>query len=111
MATALVRGTVSHAPERITLRNGVPCVTTIVKGKDGNRTRFWHIAAFSETVQAALMHLATGDPIILQGTVKTELQERNGEIVLSVAIIAERILDVPPRFTNRILAALEKGHS
>ena len=108
MATALVQGTLFHAPERRTLQNRMPCVTAIVKGKDGNRARFWHIAAFSSTVQAALMRLSQGDSVILQGKVEAELQERNGEIVLSVAVIAERILDVPPRFTNAIVAALEE---
>lgn len=85
MVTVRVSGTLCHAPERRTLKNGQLCVTAVVEGKDakhGNRTRLWQIAAFSETVQSALMHLSQGDSVIVQGTHKAEIHERNGEVIL-----------------------------
>jgi len=105
MGKVVVAGTLSQAPETRRLKNGTLYATAVVKStcaKDGNRTRFWQIAAFNETVQSALMQLSRGDPIILQGTFKAEIQGHNGEIALSFGVIAERILDVPPKFADRI---------
>ncbi len=109
MGKVVVAGTVSQAPARRRLKNGTLCATAVVKStcaKGGNRTQFWQIAAFNGAVQLALMRLSRGDPIIVQGTVKAEIQEQNGEIALSFGVIAERILDVPPRFGDKIVAAL-----
>ena len=110
MGKVVVSGTLSQAPERRMLRNGALCAMAVVKStcaKDGNRTRIWQIAAFNDTVQSALMRLSRGDPIIVQGTFKAEMQEQNGEIALLFGVIAERILDVPPQFADRIVAALD----
>jgi hypothetical protein len=71
------------------------CVMAVVEGKDakhGNRTRLWQIAAFSETVQSALTHLSQGDSVIVQGTHKAEIHERNGEVILLFGVIAEHVL-------------------
>jgi single-stranded DNA-binding protein len=98
MAKVLVSGTVFRAPETTTLKNGELCVTAIIECREtkyGNRTRFWHVAAVSTTVQSALMHLSLGDTVIVQGTVKAAIHERNGEFVLSFGVIAERVLNVP----------------
>jgi single-stranded DNA-binding protein len=114
MATVLVSGALFHAPESRTLKNGELCVTAIVESKesnDGNRTRFWHIAAFSETAQSVLMHLSRGDTVVVQGTVKAEIHERNGEIALSFGVIAERVLNVPQRLAGAIAAAQLEGQS
>jgi single-stranded DNA-binding protein len=107
-------GTLFRAPETTTLKNGELCVTAIVEGKDakaGYRTGFWHIAAFGETAQSALMHLSHGDTVIVQGTVKAGIHERNGEIALSFGVIAERVLNVPQRFAEAIAAAQLEGQS
>jgi|SRR5262249_21317323 len=114
MAKVIVWGTLFRAPETTTLKNGRLCVTAIVESKesnDGNRTRFWHIAAFAETVQSALTQLSRGDSIIVQGTVKAGIHERNGEIALSFGVIAERVLNVPQRFTETIATAQLSGQS
>ncbi len=112
MGKVVVSGTLSQAPERRTLKDGTLCATAVVRStcaKDGKRTQFWQIAAFNGSAQLALMRLSRGDPIIVQGTVKAEIQEQNGEIALSFGVIAERILDVPPRFADKIAAALDCG--
>jgi single-stranded DNA-binding protein len=110
MSKVVVSGTLSQAPKKRRLKNGTLCVTAVVKStcaKEGNRTRIWQIAAFNGAVQSALMRLSQGDPIIMQGTFKAEIQGQNGEIALSFGVIAERILDVPPQFADRIVAALD----
>ena len=99
MATVLVSGTLFRAPQTTTLKNGELCVTAIVESREskyGNRKRFWHIAAISETAQSALRHLSHGDTVIVQGTVKAGIHERNGETALTFGVIAERVLNVPP---------------
>jgi len=96
MGSVIVSGILFDAPESRTLKNGELCVTAIVETREskyGNRTRFWHIAALGETVQSALMHLSHGDTVFVQGTLKAEIQEKNGELALSFGVIAERIFN------------------
>jgi single-stranded DNA-binding protein len=97
----VVSGTLSQAPKRRRLKNGTLCATAVVKStcaEDGNRTRIWQIAAFNDAVQSALMRLSPGDPIIVQGTFKAEMQGQNGEIALlfglspSVSLLSRRNL-------------------
>jgi single-stranded DNA-binding protein len=110
MGKVVVSGTLSQTPERRKLKNGTLCATAVVRSicaKDGYRTRFWQIAALNDTVQSALMRLSRGDPIIVQGTFKAEMQGQNGEIALLFGVVAERILDAPPQFADRIVAALD----
>jgi single-stranded DNA-binding protein len=100
MGTVIVSGTLYDAPLSRTLKNGEQCVTATIESKEskyGNRTRFWHIAAFSETVQSALMHFSHGDTVFVQGTLKADIQDWNGELALSFGVIAERILTAQPR--------------
>jgi single-stranded DNA-binding protein len=109
MGKVVVSGTLSQTPARRKLKNGMLCATAIVRStcaKDGNRTRFWQIAAFNGAAQSALMRLSRGDPIVVQGTVEAEIQGQNGEIALSFGVVAERILDVPPQFAAKIAAGL-----
>jgi single-stranded DNA-binding protein len=110
MGKVVVSGTLSQTPKRRMLKNGTLCATAVIKStcaKDGNRTRIWQIAAFNDAVQSALMRLSQGDPIIVQGTFKAEMQGQNGEIALSFGVIAEHILDVQPQFAERVVAALD----
>jgi single-stranded DNA-binding protein len=110
MGKVVVSGILSQVPERRRLKNGTLCAMAVVKStcaKEGNRTRIWQIAAFNDAVQSALMRLSPGDPIIVQGTFKAEIQAQNSEIALSFGVIAERILDVPPQFADRFVAALD----
>jgi hypothetical protein len=93
MARVLVSGTLFRAPESRSLKNGVLWETAIVKAKEArndNRTRYWHIAALSESVQSVLVHLSHGDAVVVQ--LKTEIHERNGEFAVSCGVIAERVL-------------------
>ena len=101
MARVRVLGTLFDPPVTRRLKDGGLCVTAIVKAKDGNHTRFWHIAALNRTVQAALLHLSYGDPVAVQGTLKAEICETNGEITLSFGVIAEHVLGLHPPVANR----------
>jgi single-stranded DNA-binding protein len=90
-----VSGTLFHAPESRTLKAGranATATTAILKAKDGNYTQYWRIAAFSEPVQAELMRLTAGDAVAVEGALKAELYDRNGETDLSFGVIAEHVL-------------------
>src|SRR5882724_395531 len=93
-----VSGTLFHPPESRTLKR---CVTATLKAKDGGNTRFWHIVAFSKTVQAELMRLSDGDAVVVDGSLKAEFHDRNGETELSFGVIAERAVGLHQPGTNR----------
>lgn len=88
-ARVRVSGTLVHAPESRTLKDGGLFVTATVKAKDGAHTQFWHIVSFTETAQAELMRLSDGDAVAVQGSLKAELYDKNGETELFFGIIAE----------------------
>jgi single-stranded DNA-binding protein len=90
-----VSGTLFHAPESRTLKAGranATATTATLKAKDGNHTQFWRIAAFSEPVQAELMLLTAGDAVAVEGALKAELYERNGQSDLSFGVVADDVL-------------------
>ena len=90
-----VLGTLFHAPESRTLKTGAAkatATTATLKAKDGNHTQFWRIAAFSEPVQAELMRLTAGDAVAVEGALKAELYDRNGQSDLSFGVIADDVL-------------------
>jgi hypothetical protein len=50
------------------------------------------VLAFSESIQAELMRLADGDAISVQGALKAELYDKDGEKRFSLSIIADYVL-------------------
>jgi single-stranded DNA-binding protein len=90
----LVTGMLFSRPEKRTLSNGSQCVTAIVKSREGNHTRLWHIAAFHKAVQVTLLQLTGGDAVAVQGVLRAELYDSSGETRLYCGVIAERALGV-----------------
>jgi single-stranded DNA-binding protein len=94
-ARVRVSGTLFHPPESRPLKAGrasATATTATLKTRDGNHTQFWRIAAFSEPVQAELMRLTAGDAVAVEGALKAELYERNGQTDLSFGVIADDVL-------------------
>jgi single-stranded DNA-binding protein len=91
-ARVQVAGILSDAPASRDLKGGRQCVTATLRAKDGKNTRFWHIVAFNETVQADLNRLTDGDAVAVRGALKAELYDRNGETDLSFRVIADDVL-------------------
>jgi single-stranded DNA-binding protein len=90
-----VSGTLVQAPESRALKAGranATAATATLKSKDGNHTQFWRIAAFSEPVQVELMRLTARDAVAVEGALKAELYDRDGEIELLFGVIAEHVL-------------------
>lgn len=95
----LVSGSLFRAPERRVSKAGKPFVTTKIKATSGGELQFWSVAAFSETAQAELLRLDTGDGVAVQGQVKVEQYERDGETRISFSVVADAVLALrqPPR--------------
>ena len=90
-----VSGILFQALESRTLRVGrasSTATTVTLKAKDGNHTQIWRIAAFSEPVQVELMRLTAGDAVAVEGALKAELYDGDGEIKISFGVIAEHVL-------------------
>jgi hypothetical protein len=54
-ARVLMRGVLFAKSEKRTLKNGALCVTAIIKARDDDHTRLWHIVAFREMVKGTLL--------------------------------------------------------
>jgi single-stranded DNA-binding protein len=95
----LVGGTLSRAPEQRMSKAGKPYVATKIKATSGGELQFWSVAAFSETAQAESLRLDAGDGVAVQGPVKVEQYERDGETRLSFSVIADSVMALrqPPR--------------
>ena len=81
-----VSGTLVQTPESRTLKAGrasATAATATLKTKDGNHTQLWCIAAFSEPVQVELRRLTARDAVAVEGALKAELYDSDGEIELS----------------------------
>lgn len=89
-AKVLIAGTLFARPEKWTLMNGALCVIAVVKTRQANHTRLWHIAAFREAAKQTLLRLSEGDAVAVQGLYKAELYDSSGETRLSCGVIAER---------------------
>ena len=100
-ARVRVSGTLLHAPESRTLKDGGLCVTATLKAKDGERTQFWHIVAFNDPVQTELMSLSDGDAVVVQGSLKAEISDMNGEAELSLESLPRTPLACASREKNR----------
>ena len=88
-AKVVVSGTLYQMAEKRALAPGKSCVTATLLARDGEHARLWPIVAFSEAVQSELMRLAAGDALAVQGAIRAELYDKNGETQLSFGVVAE----------------------
>jgi single-stranded DNA-binding protein len=98
-AYALVTGSLFRPPEQRTSKNGNPFVTATLKAKDGDALQWWRVTAFSEATQAELMRLTDGDALSVQGALKVEEYEKDGQKRVSLGVIADHVLALrqPPK--------------
>jgi hypothetical protein len=84
-----------------------------LKSKDGNHTQFWRIAAFSEPVQVELMRLTARDAVAVEGALKAELYDRDGEIELLFGVLPSTSCRCASRATSKRRKAelLPKGQT
>jgi single-stranded DNA-binding protein len=85
--SALASGTLFRTPEK----NGNEFLTAVLREANGTETRWVNIVAFSDVAQAELMRLRPGDSVSIQGPLKTEIYERDGEHRINLTVIADAI--------------------
>ena len=110
-AHVLITGSLFRAPEQRTSKAGKPFVTATIRSKDGDASQYWRAVAFSETAQAELMRLGDGDALSVQGALKVETYERDGETKLSLSIIAEHVLALRQPSRKRTKSTSSARHS
>jgi single-stranded DNA-binding protein len=97
----LVSGSIFKEPQQRTSQAGKQYVVATIKAAaaDNTTSDFWSVLAFSDTAGAELLRLAVGERVALQGSLKLELFEKNGETKISRTIFVDHVLAVrqPPR--------------
>jgi single-stranded DNA-binding protein len=102
-AYALVTGTLFRAPEQRTSKNGKPFVTATLVAKEGEVTQWWRVTAFSDNAQAEILRLSEGEALSVQGPMKVEEYEKDGQKRVSLGVIAGHVLALaqPPKPRGR----------
>jgi single-stranded DNA-binding protein len=88
----LIAGSLFREPERRTSKAGKPFVTATIRAKDGADGNFWNIVASSESAQSELMRLSEGEAMAVQGAMRIEEYEKDGQKRVSLSIVAEHVL-------------------
>jgi single-stranded DNA-binding protein len=88
----LVTGSLHKAPETKISKANRGYTTATIKVRDGDGAQFWRVTAFSETAQAELLRLGDGDSVSVQGAMKAETYDKDGETRLSLSLVADHVL-------------------
>jgi hypothetical protein len=109
-AFVLITGTLFRPAEQKTSQAGKRYVTATLKAAsvDASNSEFWSVLAFSDTAQAELLRLGTGEKLSAQGGLKLTTFETNGETRISRTVFADAILALraPPKEKKPKPAAL-----
>jgi hypothetical protein len=99
MIFALVTGTLFRNPESKLAKNGKTYAVATIISKDGGESTFVNLVAFSDSAKEAILELAAGDALSVQGKATIGVYEKNGEHRPSLSIIADKILPLrqPPK--------------
>jgi single-stranded DNA-binding protein len=97
----LVSGTIFREPQQRTSQSGKRYTVATVKagGADNAPADFWSVLCFSDTGQAELLRLGLNEKVSVQGTLKIEAYEKDGQTKISRTIFADSVLPLraPPR--------------
>jgi single-stranded DNA-binding protein len=115
-AHVLIQGTLFRAPEERTGKvSGKNFVVATLKVRDGDDAQFWRVLAFSGTAQTELLRLEDGDALAVQGGLRAEAYEKDGELRVGLTVLADAILPLrqpkkprEPSMTNRAWGAASR---
>ncbi len=96
----LIAGSLFRAPEIKTSGGGKAYVRASVRAAaEGEASEFWTVLAFGDTARAELMRLHDGDKLSVQGKLKLDLYEKDGQSRIGRTIFADHVLALraPPR--------------
>jgi single-stranded DNA-binding protein len=94
----LVTGTLFKEPQQRTSQAGRRFVVATIKATttDNSGSDFWSALAFGDTAGAELLRLGLNEKLAVQGTLKLETFEKNGETKISRTIFVDHVLALRP---------------
>ena len=96
----LISGSIFKEPTQRTSQAGRRFVVTTLKAAADNSTSdFWSVLCFSESAGAELMRLGINERVTIQGSLKLELYEKNGDAKIGRTIFADHVMALrqPPK--------------
>jgi single-stranded DNA-binding protein len=110
---SLAIGKIFGNPESRTSKNGNAFTKATLCIVTGNERQFVTLFAFSQTVRDELARLEEGDNISVQGPLKAEIYERDGQARVSLSMTADLILALrqPPKERKKREPAPAPAHS
>jgi single-stranded DNA-binding protein len=97
----LISGSIFKEPQERTSQSGKRYVVTTVKtgSADNTSSEFWSVLAFGDTAGAELLRLAIGERVTIQGGLKLEIFEKDGQARISRTIFADHAMALrqPPK--------------
>jgi single-stranded DNA-binding protein len=97
----LISGSIFKEPQQRTSQSGRSYVTTTLKAAaaDNASSDFWSVLAFGDTAGAELMRLGINERVTIQGGLKLEIFERDGQARISRTIFADHAMALrqPPK--------------
>jgi single-stranded DNA-binding protein len=97
----LISGSIFREPVQRTSQAGKSYVVTTLKAAaaDNTNSDFWSVLAFGDTAGAELLRLAIGERVTIQGSLKLEIFEKDGQARISRTIFADHVtaLRQPPK--------------
>jgi hypothetical protein len=97
----LVSGTIFREPQRRTSQSGKRYTVATIKaaGADNAPADFWSVLCFSDTGQAELLRLGLNEKLSVQGALKIETYEKDGQTKISRTVFADQVLALraPPK--------------
>lgn len=87
----LATGTIARTPEARRSQNDDAFVGATLRVAETGDGAWWRVTAFSEAAQRELLRLDVGDAVAVQGAMRVERYEKDGEPRIGLAIRAERV--------------------
>lgn len=97
----LISGSIFRAPAQKTSQAGKPYTIATIRAAGGDNTpaEFWSILCFSETAQEQLLRLGLNERLAVQGSMKIEIYEKDGQSRISRTVFVDAVLPLrtPPK--------------
>jgi Single-strand binding protein family len=99
--SVLVSGSIFREPIQKTSQAGKPYTVATIKAGSGENApaEYWSVLCFSDSGQEQLLRLGLNEKLSVQGSMKVELFEKDGQQRISRTIFVDHVLALraPPR--------------
>jgi single-stranded DNA-binding protein len=71
-----------------------PCAVRLatLKAREGEEVQWWKVLAFGDSARVELLRLEDGDALSVQGGLRAEAYEKDGEPRVSLTVLADAVL-------------------